>query len=181
MRLVSWLLKRENRLDLTAGLCDGIQTALILAAGRVLSSGSRMSPGFILRVAAVGGISSVFVFFVGHYALLRSELTEAERQLNLASRGRLASSRLGRAALVEATQGALLASVCSFCGASLPLVVGVLVPEPRWTAIAVSLLVLSALGVLLARAVHGSPIRWAAGLFVGGVVLTFVGQKLNII
>lgn len=181
MRFLGWLLKPENRLDLTAGVSDGIQTALVLAAGKVLSSGSPMSLNFILRVAAVAGISSVFAFFVGHYALLRSELTEAERQLNLTSRGRLASSRLGRAVITEAAQGALLASVCSFCGALLPLGMGVLLPRPRWIAIAVSLLMLSVLGVFLARAVRGSPIRWAFGLVAAGAVLTFAGLKLDIV
>jgi VIT1/CCC1 family predicted Fe2+/Mn2+ transporter len=180
MTLLAWLLRNENRLDLVAGLCDGIQTSLILAAGRVLNPAAEMDPSLVLRVAAVAGFSSVFVFFVGHYALLRSELVEAERQLNLASRGRLATSRLGRAALIGAAQGAGLASVFSFCGALLPLVVGVLVPDFRWIAVAVSLLVLAVLGVILARSVRGHPLRWAGGLLAGGALLTYLGTRLNI-
>lgn len=181
MKFVGWLLKEENILDLTAGICDGIQTALILAAGRVLDSASQMSASLVLRVAAVGGVSSLFVFFVGHYAFLRAQLTDAERQLNLTSGGRLASSKLGRAVLLDAAQGALLASVCSFCGALLPLVVGVAVPGFRWMAIAVSIFALTVLGVFLARAVHSSPFRWAAGLLISGALLTYLGIKLNII
>jgi predicted membrane protein (TIGR00267 family) len=146
----------------------------------MLDASSEISLNLALRVAVVGGVSSVFVFFVGHYATLRSELIEAERQLNLTSHGRFVKSRLGRTVLFDAVNGAILASICSFCGAFLPLLVGSLAPDPRWLSIAVALAALALLAVFLAKAVHGNPVTWSLSLLAGGLVLTYVGVKLNI-
>jgi len=181
MRLWTWLVKPKNRLDLVAGLCDGILSALILAAGRMLNPGLPTSLGLALRVAAAAAISGAFIFFVAHYAELRGELVQAEKHLNLRPHGRLVTSRLGRVVLFESTEGALIASACSFCGALLPLVFGVFLPNPRWLAVAVALSALALLGIFLARTVHGSPFSWAVGLLLGGGILTWVGAKLHII
>jgi hypothetical protein len=71
MKPFSWLLSSRNRLDLVAGLSDGILTALTLAAGKLLGPEAAMSPGLALRVALAAAVSGAFVFFVAHYAVLR--------------------------------------------------------------------------------------------------------------
>jgi predicted membrane protein (TIGR00267 family) len=128
MKAFRWLVGRRYRLDLVAGFCDGILTALTLASGKILDSNSSVTAGLALRVAAAAGISGAFTFFVAHYAELRGELFEAEKQLNLTTHGRLAKSRLGRAVLFESMIGASVASICSFWGALIPLTVTVLTP-----------------------------------------------------
>lgn len=140
-----------------------------------------MGLGLALRVGAAAAISGAFIFMVAHYAELRGELVEAERQLNLTAHGRFATTLLGRAAFNEAVVGALIASICTFCGALLPLLVGVFVPQVRWLAIVVALLALGLLGYFLAWAVYGHPLRWMIALVVGGIVLAFVGMQLDIV
>ncbi len=169
------------RLDLVAGLSDGILTALILGAGHMLPGHPPMGLGLALRVGTAAAVSSAFVFLVAHYAELRGKLVEAERQLNLTKPGQFATTRLGRAALVEAMIGALIASLSTFFGALLPLLVGVFVPQVRWLAIVVALLVLGLLGYFLARMVYGHPLYWMIALAVGGLFLAFLGVQLDII
>ncbi len=181
MNLLAWLTKPKHRLDLVAGLCDGILSALILAAGRILNPGLPMSSGLAFRVAAAAAISGAFIFFVAHYAELRGDLVRAEKHLNLRPHGKLVTSKLGHVILWEATEGALIASACSFCGALLPLLFGVYLPGPPWLAVALALFALAMLGVFLARTVHGSPFNWAVGLMLGGAFLTGVGAELHII
>ena len=46
-----WLVRPKHRLDLVAGLCDGILTALTLASGRLLNAAVPMDLSLALRVA----------------------------------------------------------------------------------------------------------------------------------
>lgn len=181
MKLLATLFGPRYRLDLVAGLSDGILTALVLGAGHMLSGHASMGLGLALRVGTAAAISGAFVFLVAHYAELRGKLVEAERQLNLMAHGRFATTRLGRAAFIEAMVGALIASICTFSGALLPLLVGVYVPQVRWLAIVVALLALGLLGYFLARTVYGHPLYWMIALVGGGVMLTLIGLQLDIV
>jgi predicted membrane protein (TIGR00267 family) len=180
MKILGSLVDARHRLDLVAGLSDGMLTALTLGAGHMLPASTPVSPGLALRVACAAALSGAFVFFVAHYAERRGELVEAERQLNLTSHGQLATSRLGRAVMREAAIQAAIASGCTFCGALLPLVVGTWIQQPRWLGAVVALAALCLLGYFLARTVYGSPFRWMTGLVLGGVALTLMGAWLDI-
>lgn len=181
MRPVAWLTGPQHRLDLVAGWCDGILTALTLASGKLLEANIPIDFSLALRVATAAAVSGGFILFVAHYAELRGELVEAERQLNLMSRGRFATTRLGRAVLREAVLGSLIAGICSFCGALLPLMVGALLPDQSWCAIAVALVTLALLGGVLGKVVYGSPLRWSVALLLSGMLLAYVGLQLDII
>jgi predicted membrane protein (TIGR00267 family) len=180
-RIRFWLSKREGRLSCIAGLCDGILTALILAAGTLLRDDQAMSIGLALRVACGALASGAFVFFVAHYAELRGELVHAERELNLTSRGRFATTQLGPAVLREAAVAAVIASGSTFVGALLPLLVSALFPRPAWLSIAVAIATLGVLGIGLAKSIFGSPLRWGAALVLGGISVSLIGLKLHIL
>jgi predicted membrane protein (TIGR00267 family) len=134
-----------------------------------------------LRVAAAAAVAGAFVFFVAHYAELRSELVHAERQLNLLSHGRFAASRLGQAVLRESFVGAMIASLCTFIGALIPLLASMIPSGPTWLGGVVAVAALALLGFLLGRAVYGNPARWALGLAVAGVLVAYLGMKLRIV
>lgn len=181
---MSWraeLLSPRGRLDIFAGLVDGILNALTLAAGRILKSGDGADLGLAVRVAVATGLTTIFVFFIAHYAELRAELVRAERELNLLSHGRLATSRLGRRALESAASGALLAATCGVVGAMVPLLFCAYIPGPRWLGLAFILAVLSGLGALLARSFHGSVAFWSISIALAGAILTYVGIKIDIV
>ena len=154
------------------GFCDGILTALVLAANRIMDAVQPMTLSLAFRIAAVALFSGAFVFFVARYAELRGELIRAERQLNLTSHGRLAAGALGLAVRKEAMLAAGASSSTAFCGALVPLLAAALVPNCRWTSIITALVVLASMGIGLSRALHGSPIRWLTGLVIG--VFAFV-------
>jgi predicted membrane protein (TIGR00267 family) len=175
-----WLHKRHNRLDIVAGLIDGILTALTLAAAKILHAGS-LTLGLAGKVGAFSAFTTIFVFFVAHYVELRAELVRAERELNLLSHGQLATTQLGRQVLREAAAGAAVASVCSLLGAMLPLLLALVFPGMPLAGLALTVLLLGILGALLAWSTFGSPTIWAIAMMLGGVVLAVVGVKLDIV
>jgi predicted membrane protein (TIGR00267 family) len=174
-------LQHHTLLPTVLGLADGILTALTLAAGQLTGPSHEMPMVRGIRIAVAALVSSAFVFYVAHYAQLRGELVHAERQLNLMSHGRLASTRLGRSVQIEALVTATLSSVASFLGALIPLLTGALLPTFRWGPVIASLGSLCVLGLALARVVHGSYWLWCEGLVTGGVVLSLVGVRLHIV
>jgi VIT1/CCC1 family predicted Fe2+/Mn2+ transporter len=175
-----WIRDARNRLDIVAGLIDGILNALTLAAGTLVAEGG-LTFATGAKVAAVTACTTSFVFFVAHYAQLRSELVRSARQLNLLSRGRLAATQLGRQILREALLGAVVASMCGVIGSTIPLCLSLLVPQLPIVGIVLTISLLGLLGWVLALSVFGSPSLWAISMMVGGIAVTAIGVKLNII
>lgn len=166
-------------LPLSLGVADGILSALTLASAAVLH-GRGLDAWLALRVGIAAFVSAIFTVFVAEYAQLRAELVRAERELSLSVSGRLAAGSLGRQVAREAVQAALVASVASFAGATLPLLVGVALRGHSWTALAVAIAALGLLGAGLAAAVEGSRLRWVLALVACGVVVTTIGTMLDI-
>lgn len=182
MRVLDLARHPNNRLDVVAGLIDGILTALALAAGRLVhAEGEGATLGLAFRVSLAAGATTIFVFFVAHYAQLRMELIRHERELSMMEHGKLAATSLGRSVFLEAMHKAMLASAFSLLGAFLPLMLCTLLPSPTWLGLAITILALGGLGALLARTFHGSPLVWGITLLVGGIVLAFVGMELDLV
>ncbi len=180
MKIVAWLFRRERMFALLIGVVDGILTALTLAAGRVLNAKRSHDSTLVFRIPAASALSGAFVFFVAEYARQRGELVRAERQLSLTARGRLAATRLGRAALYDSAGGATLSIVCNFLGALVPLSAGALFPNLSWLTPLLAIAVLGGLDVGIAQAIHGNLVRWAIALMLAGVLLTLAGMQLHI-
>ncbi|MDA8295424.1 MAG: hypothetical protein M0004_02340 [Actinomycetota bacterium] len=125
-------------------------------------------------------VTAIFTVFVAEYAHLRAELTRAEHELNFTTPGRLAASRLGRTVAREAVESALVASIASFAGGMLPLVVGASIPRYSWCSLLAAFAGLGMLGVALARSGGGDRLTWSVALVVCGIVVTFVGAQLKI-
>ena len=182
MKPIDFIRHPNNRLYLVAGLIDGILNALTLAAGRLVHTGGEGTTlSLALRVSVAAGATTVFVFFVAHYAQLRLELVRHERELNLTEHGRLAATSLGRRVFLESLYKAILASVFSLVGALFPLILCTFLPSPAWLGLAITIAALAGLGALLAKTFYGSPTTWSIGLFLGGILLAFVGTKLNLV
>jgi predicted membrane protein (TIGR00267 family) len=180
MSIRHWLASPHNRLDIVAGVIDGMLTALTLAAGTLFNKGGALSLALVGKVAVFSACTTVFVFFVAHYTELRSELVRSERELNLLSHGRLATTRLGQQVRREALLGSLVASLCSLIGAAIPLLLGLLLPGLPVLSVALAVGLLGGLGALLAMSLFGSPLVWAIGMMLGGIALTLIGVNLDI-
>jgi VIT1/CCC1 family predicted Fe2+/Mn2+ transporter len=163
------------------GLADGILTALLLASGRLLGGTRRVDSSLAIRVAISALATSGFVFYVGRYAELRGRLIHAERQLNLTTRGRLATTRLGRAVLLEALADAAVSGTACFAGALLPLSLAAAVPSAPQLSVLVPIGMLGLMGLVLAKALGGFPAVWVAGLVLGGCGMTALGWKLDLV
>lgn len=182
MKVIDFIRHPSNRLDVVAGLIDGILNALALAAGRLVHSGGEGATlNLALRVSVAAGATTIFVFFVAHYAELRLELVRHERELNFTEHGRLAATNLGRRVFLKSLRKAMLASAFSLAGALFPLILCTLLPSPAWLGLAITVLALGVLGALLAKTFYGSPLLWGICLFVGGIALAFVGMKLDLV
>ena len=133
MMLGAWWQRPGVRLDVVAGIVDGILTALTITAAKFLDGGAGgVDLSLAMRVSLAAGLTTIVAFFLAHYAQLRSGLNRAERQLNVLRHGRLATSDLGRKVLQEAIEGATVAAACSVLGAFVPLIIGILLPSPPW-------------------------------------------------
>lgn len=162
-------------------MVDGVLNALILAAGTLLKPTGNVGLELAGRVGAAAALTTLFVFFVAHYAELRAELVRAEWQLNLSTHGQLAAGRLGQHALRDAAFGATLAAICGLIGATCPLMLTVVLPGPRWVGLCVTIMFLGALGAILARSFHGSALLWSVSIMVGGVGMTVIGIWLHLV
>jgi predicted membrane protein (TIGR00267 family) len=180
MSFRSWLESARTRLDVTAGLVDGILTALTLASGKLLDGVAHPGVTFALRVGAATSLTTLFVFFVAHYAEMRADIHRAERELNLMAHGKLATGALGWRAVEESFAGALVAAVCGLLGAMVPLLLCYFMPSPRWLGLAITVALLGLLGAILARSFQGAIAIWAIALMAGGIVLTWIGLQLDI-
>jgi hypothetical protein len=180
MNVRAWLVTPAVRLDIVAGVVDGLLTALTLTASKMLSGAGAIDLGLAARVSIAAGLTTVFVFFLAHYAQLRSDLIRAERQLNVLRHGRLAQSNLGRQVLLESLAGASLAAICSVVGAFIPMLLVIVSPGPTWIGYLVTIAILAGLGLALAKSFNGSLIGWAIALVLIGVGLTGVGTVLRI-
>jgi hypothetical protein len=180
MRVDNWTRDSRHRLDIVAGLIDGILNALTLTAAKLMIQGG-LTLSLVWKVAAVTACTTSFVFFVAHYAQLRSELVRAARELNLSPHGHLATTQLGKQIFYEAFWDAVVASVCGVIGSVIPLTINLALPQMPVVGIAVTIALLGALGWLLGLSVFGSPTLWASGLILGGIAVTAVGVKLNIL
>lgn len=171
----------RTRLDVVAGLVDGILNALILAAGRLVGHGDAPDLDLVVRVAAATGLTTIIVFFLAHYAEMRAELVRAERELNLSTHGQLATSRLGKKALQSAAVAAVIAAACGILGAMVSLLLCMVLPGPPWVGLAAIFLLLGLLGALLAKSFYGSAILWGIAVALCGAVLAVAGIRIGII
>jgi VIT1/CCC1 family predicted Fe2+/Mn2+ transporter len=182
MSAAAFIRDPNNRLDIVAGLVDGILNALTLAAGRLAHAGGEGATfSLAFRVSVAAGATTIFVFFIAHYAQLRLDLIRHERELNFTEHGRLAATRLGRRVFFESLLRAMLAAGFSLVGALFPLLLCAIVPSPRWLGLAITIIVLSGLGALLARTIYGSPVVWGVGHFIVGIALALVGMQLDLV
>ena len=182
MSTVHFIRDPSNRLDVVAGLIDGILNALTLAAGQLVHAGGEGATlSLALRVSVAAGATTIFVFFIAHYAQLRLDLIRHERELNFTQHGKLVATRLGHRVFLESLLKAMLASGFSVVGALFPLILCAIAPSLAWLGLAISILALSGLGALLARTIYGSPLLWGAGHFVAGIMFALVGMQLNLV
>jgi VIT1/CCC1 family predicted Fe2+/Mn2+ transporter len=178
MRLPQHL--RIGVLPIVLGLTDGITNALGLAARSILGEGSQAGLGLALRIASFALVTAVFSVFVARYVELRAALIRAGRQLNLLERGALATTRLGRAARLDAVADAIQASLASFAGALLPLGIAVAFPGSPWLPLILAIGMLTFLGLVVGRRLGARPGLWAVALAVAGLALIAVGAALDI-
>lgn len=169
-----------NVFPLVVGSTDGIMTALALASGRLMSGGP-LGISMAVKVAAASALSGVFVFFTAEYFRFRGELVRAERELSLSAHGIMASTQLGRAVRQEAFVDACMSCCSNFAGALFPLLLGVVLPGPRWLPMAAAVLILGFLGGILARSVHASSVFWSLTLILLGALVAYVGTILRIV
>lgn len=175
-------LLKEQLFALLLGLIDGILTVLVLATGHVLKHGETpITWSLSLKVAFATAVSGACIYFFSEYSRQRHNLIHAEKQLNLATHGKLATTHLGKQILKETLWGVLVSSVFNFTGAMFPLGIAMLFPQMQWIALLVALLMLVLLGIGIASLVYGDAVAWSLSLVLAGGFVAFIGYKLNVV
>lgn len=171
---------RRWMLPLALGVSDGIFNALILTSGAVISDARGLTVGLAMKVGCVAFVTAFFTVFVAEYAELRARLSHATRQLNLSRSGHLATTQLGRRAVLHAGEAATIASASSFAGSAIPLVLAGSLPKASWIGLVVAVVLLGALGGALAASLGGRRWRWVVGLVIAGIAVASIGLQLNV-
>ncbi len=170
----------QTRLPLVLGLTDGLLNALTLAGASLVGRGSPITNSLAARVAVVALVTAAFSVFVSDYAERRGQLVRASRELNLHSRGHLATTRLGHLALFRSLRAMVVACAASFAGAALPLLAGAALPHLSWAVVVLAIGSLAGLGATLGKVLAGRMGLWAAAMGVGGIAVTWIGVSLHI-
>lgn len=175
------IFNRHQAFAAVLGVTDGVLTSLTLAAGRMIHPQNRLSGSIAVRVAIASALAGGIVFFTAEVARRNYELVHAERQLNLISRGYLATTRLGHFVLVESLEAAVIVMASNFLGALAPLLAGSIFKQYAWMPIGLAIILLGALGVSIAQVTHRGRILWATSLMVVGTTLALLGIWLHIV
>jgi predicted membrane protein (TIGR00267 family) len=173
--------KKDKDFPILLGFIDGILTALTLCTGKLLEGGGTVDFSLAIRVATAAFITGSFVFFVAKYAELRGQLIRAEKELNIISAGKLASSALGKKTLYLSIIDAIISGISGFIGAFIPLFIAIGDPYPPWITFLFSITTLGIFGYFLGRTVGRSPIIWSISLVFGGILVIFLGIQLHIV
>jgi predicted membrane protein (TIGR00267 family) len=172
----------DNQLfALLLGLIDGILTVLTLATGHVLNKGEPFTIGLALKVGFATSLSGACIYFFSEYSRLRYRLIHAEKELNLARHGKLATTQLGRQIIKETIQGVFISSIFNFLGAMVPLGCAVLFPKIQWISLLIAMIMLIQLGIWIGKMVYGNRLAWVMSLLFAGAIVSLVGYKLNIV
>ena len=175
------LIRRERLFFVITGLVEGMLTALTLVAGKMLRPGESITGDLALRIGLAAGFPTVVVFFAAEYARQRQELLHMAHQLNLTRRERLADGKLGRQAWRESSVSALVAGLCSFGGAVVPLAIASVIPGSGWPAIVVTVGCLGGLGAGVGYTAASCKLCWGIALMVAGGLLAALGYFLHVI
>lgn len=167
-------------LPFALGLSDGILNALVLASAKFIHNRSDVTVALAMRVGCVAFVTAMFTMFFADYAEQRVRLARATHQLSLSRSGHLASTGLRRRVMRKSAQAAVIASVCSFIGATGPLIVSGATRGTPWSGLVVALVLLGVLGAVLATSFDGKWQYWVGALLVAGSAVTAIGSWLNI-
>lgn len=173
---------QKQLFSILLGLIDGILTVLTLATGKILDKPySAMSLGFATRLAFVTSISGACVYFISQYSKERIRLIRAEKELNFTKHGKFVTTNLGKQIVKETAVSVVVTGSCSFLGAFIPMSGAIFFPGVAWFSMIIALLILALLGWSVARMVYGNILFWVISLFIAGIVVSFIGYKLNVI
>lgn len=173
--------RQDKKFPFLLGFIDGILTALTLSTGKLWQEGAVFDFNLAVRVSIAALVSGGFVFFVAKYAELRGQLIQAEKELNLSSSGKLASTALGKKVLYSTIVDSVISGVSGFIGAFLPLLIAILDPYSPWGTLIFSVGVLGIFGFVLGKTVGRQPWIWTIALMLGGVFVILIGIKLHIV
>ena len=175
------LIRRDRLFFVITGLVEGMLTALTLTAGKMLRPGESITGDLALRIGMAAGFPTVVVFFAAEYARQRQELLHMAHQLNLTRRKRLADGKLGRQAWRESSISALASGLCSFGGATIPLLAASEIPGSGWPALAVTVSCLGGLGAGIGYTTASCKGCWGITLMIAGGLLTGLGYLLQVV
>ncbi|MEM0158464.1 MAG: hypothetical protein QXV22_00495 [Thermoplasmataceae archaeon] len=165
---------------LTLGLSDGIITTLMLIS-RTLISGESFDFSLVLRVATGSAFVGGFSFFIAEYSRLRAELSRTSRQLGLRTPDYLLRGKIGKDILMEAALGTSVSTASGFCGSLIPLVSGMIITSGGFIAVALALISLAGLGAGVGKSVNGNVPFWVLVLVAIGMIVTIMGNYLNLV
>ncbi len=162
------------------GLSDGIITALILAAGGILNGGG-IDLFISIKISFGSAFAGTFSYFIAQYAGLNEELHRTAKQLNLKSTNYLLKGKLGNEIFLESLSGSIIAAICGFFGALIPLLSSLVIRNNIIIPLVFSYVSLGILGLFISKTTSGRSSFWIAVMITIGIIVTIAGFYLKLI
>ncbi|KJE49940.1 MULTISPECIES: hypothetical protein [Acidiplasma] len=173
-------MKNKFLFPLSIGLSDGIITALILASGGILAHNG-ISIFLAFKISFGSAFAGTFSYFIAQYAGLNEELHRTALQLNLRSTSYLLKGKLGDRIFLESIAGSLMAALCGFAGALIPLLSSLIIKNNIIIPLAFSYISLGVLGLFISKTTAGSAKLWVLIMILIGIIVTVAGFYLKLI
>jgi len=162
------------------GLTDGIVTSLMIATTIIINPGD--GPTFLfLRIAfgsaSVGAIS----FFTADYATVKHNYLRISRQMNPGHTRRVLGSKLWKDMITDSILRTMTSTGSGFAGALIPLGLSIVFGHYYYLTFLSSVLILSILGIFLARVQEGNYIFWGTVMAAIGIVMIIIGRFVHIV
>ena len=112
---------------------------------------------------------------------MREEISRTSRQLVLRSPRYLIRGKMGKEILTEAVTGTTISVFAGFGGSLIPLLTSVYIPGSGLIPILLAIASLALLGAGIGRSVSGNYVFWVLTLVSIGILVTILGNYLNLV
>jgi VIT1/CCC1 family predicted Fe2+/Mn2+ transporter len=112
---------------------------------------------------------------------LREEISRTSRQLVLRSPRYLIRGKIGKEILTEAVTGTTISVFAGFGGSLIPLLSSVYISGSGYFPVILAISALALLGGGIGKSVSGNYVFWVLTLVIIGILVTIVGNYLNLV
>lgn len=173
-------MKDKYIFPLIFGLTDGIVTSLMIATA-ILITPQNGSTLLFLRIATGSASVGAISFFTADYATVKHNYIRISRQINPGQSRTSIGGKLWRSMVSESVLRTLTSTGSGFIGALIPLSLSMIFGRDYFLTLLSSIIILSILGIFLARIQKGNYVFWTCVMAAIGIIMILIGKSVHIV